>query len=98
MPLGTGRTMSMDTTPEPLKVLERFRNRSLERRPRPGEVCELCGEPIPDEHAHLVDLTARGLLCACRPCHLLFSSRDSHGGRYLAVPDRYLSFPEFSLS
>lgn len=91
-----------DLTPgvarKPLEVLERIRDRSLARRPRPGEVCELCGEPLPDEHDHLVDLKARNLLCSCRPCHLLFTPEGARGGHYLAVPDRYLSFPDFALS
>ena len=83
---------------EPLKVLERIRDRSVARRPRPGEVCELCGEPIPDEHGHLVDLKARNLLCSCRPCYLLFQAKGSGGNHYQAVPDRYLYFKDFSLS
>jgi hypothetical protein len=65
---------------------------------RAGEHCELCTEPIPDEHRHLVDLAARNLLCACRGCYLLFLSEGAGGGHYRAVPDRYLTFPEFRLS
>jgi hypothetical protein len=83
---------------EPLKVLERIRDRSVARRPRPGEVCELCGEAISDEHSHLVDLKARNLLCSCRPCYLLFTPDGAGGKHYLAVPDRYLTFPNFDLS
>jgi hypothetical protein len=40
--------------------------------PTPGEACELCGESVPDDHRHVVDLERRGLLCACRGCALLF--------------------------
>lgn len=90
---------SVSNTPrEPLKVLERIRDRSVARRPRPGEVCELCGEPIPDEHGHLVDLKIRNLMCACRPCYLLFTPDGAGGKHYLAVPDRYIFFEDFSLS
>ncbi|HEX3538893.1 MAG TPA: DUF5947 family protein [Acidimicrobiales bacterium] len=83
---------------EPLKVLERIRERTVARRPRPGEVCELCGEPIPDEHGHLADLKSRNLLCACRPCYLLFQAKGAGGSHYQAVPDRFLYFEDFSLS
>ncbi len=96
---GTGGAGTVTEMPrEPLKVLERIRDRSVARRPRPGEVCELCGEAIPDEHNHLVDLKARNLMCSCRPCYLLFTPDGAGGKHYLAVPDRYLMFPNFDLS
>ena len=61
-------------------------------------MCELCGEPIPDEHNHLVDLKARNLMCSCRPCYMLFTPEGAGGKHFRAVPDRYLMFPDFSLS
>jgi hypothetical protein len=83
---------------EPLSVLQRIKD----IQPRPvvpaGERCELCTEPISDEHGHLVDLEARTLMCACRGCYLLFSSEGAGGGHFTAVPDRYLAFPDFELS
>ena len=70
--------------------------------PRPaaetGERCELCAEAIPQEHPHLVDVQARGMLCACRPCWLLFTPRGAGAGRYRPVPDRYLHDPSLRLS
>jgi hypothetical protein len=48
----------------------------------------LCGVPIPPEHRHLVNLETRGLLCACRPCGLLFTQAGA--GKYRAVPERYV--------
>ncbi|MFG2763698.1 DUF5947 family protein [Streptomyces rubiginosohelvolus] len=68
------------------------------RRPPPsGERCELCGEPLPDEHRHLVDTTRRSLKCSCPPCHLLFTRPGAGQGRFRAVPDRYLTDPGFAL-
>jgi hypothetical protein len=61
-----------------------------------GERCEMCAEPIGDEHSHVVDLESRALMCTCRSCYLLFTA-ESAALRYRAVPDRYLSFPEFRL-
>jgi len=34
-------------------------------------------------------VAARRLLCACRPCYLLFTTEGAAGGRYRAVPERY---------
>lgn len=83
---------------DPLAVLQRIR----QQKPRPvvlaGERCEICMEPISDEHGHLVDLEARNLLCACRGCYILFTSEGAGGGHYRAVPDRYLSLSDFGLS
>ena len=51
---------------------------------------------ISDEHQHVVNVEGRQLMCVCRGCYLLFT--DTHAElRYRAVPDRYLSFPEFAL-
>ena len=76
-------------------VLARIRaNRSA---PQPaGERCEMCSEQIGDEHSHVVNVEGRQLMCVCRGCYLLFT--DSTAAlRFRAVPDRYLSFPEFAL-
>ena len=32
-------------------------------------------------------------MCACRPCYLLFMPGGAGGGRYRAVPDRYVALP-----
>ena len=60
--------------------------------PPAGERCEMCGEPIPEEHQHVVDLESHAMMCTCRPCYLLFTDATAHL-RYRSVPDRYLSFP-----
>lgn len=76
----------------PLATLRRIRS----TRPvvRAGERCEMCAQPIRDEHQHVVGLESRTLMCTCRGCYLLFS--DQHATlRYRAVPDRYFSFPDF---
>ena len=64
----------------------------LKPRPRAAaeERCELCGVPIPPEHRHLVNLETRSLVCACRPCGLLFTQRGAAAGKYRTVPERYL--------
>jgi hypothetical protein len=61
------------------------------------EQCELCSEPIPPEHRHLLDLHDRKLLCACRPCSILFDSRAAGGGHYRLIPDRSRYLADFEL-
>lgn len=58
---------------------------------RPGERCDVCGAPLSDEHVHVVDLRSRRLLCACEICRNL-------GGRYRAVPSRYVHVPSMQVS
>ncbi|MGW2371104.1 MULTISPECIES: DUF5947 family protein [Kitasatospora] len=64
--------------------------------PRP-EQCGLCGHDLPAGHRHLVDVEERALACTCTACGLLFRQPGAAGGRYRAVPDRYLSDPDGEL-
>ena len=66
-------------------------------RPRPGERCDLCGEPVPDEHSHVADLRSRSILCGCRACYLLFTHGGAGGGHLRAIPDHYEQVTDFSL-
>ena len=74
---------------------QRIRGSRAAAAPRPGERCELCAEPIADEHGHLVDLEqpqpacapAAAATCSSRPT-------GAGGGHFRAVPDRYLAFPD----
>ena len=79
----------------PFEVLNRIRsNRQVPESA--GERCEMCSEPIQDEHQHVVNVAGRQLMCVCRACYLLFTDNDAEL-RYRAVPDRYLAFPDFAL-
>lgn len=66
----------------------------------PAERCELCAAEVTAEHPHLVDVDARALMCACRPCALLFADRPRSvaGASYRTVPDRWLADPDFALA
>ncbi len=86
----------MSTAGNPLDVLQRIR--AAPPRPRPGERCEMCNESISDEHEHVVNTEGRNLMCTCRGCWMLFTSDGAAGGRYRAVPDRYLQLEEFTVS
>lgn len=72
-------------------------------RPRPPqevtaeERCDLCGEPVPPEHRHLIDLQSRELRCACRACVVLFDRREAGGSHYRLLPERLLRIEGFRL-
>ncbi len=79
----------------PYDVLARITS----NRPAPaqaGQRCEMCAEPITDEHQHVVNVAGRQLMCVCRGCYLLFTDSQAEL-RYRAVPDRYLALPDFAL-
>jgi len=77
-------------------MLKRF-EASQRPRPKPGEVCELCGTPVPEEHGHVVNVDSRELMCVCRPCYLLFTREGAAQGKFRCVPDRFLYDPYFQL-
>src|SRR3712207_3362371 len=62
------------------------------------EHCDLCGELIPPEHRHLLEVSTREMMCACRPCSILFDSTAASEGRYRLIPDRRLSLEGFEMS
>ncbi|HWC36228.1 MAG TPA: DUF5947 family protein [Mycobacteriales bacterium] len=73
--------------------------RLLRERParRLGEQCEMCSEVITNEHAHVVDIAGRSIMCCCRACGLLFTDAGAANGRYRTVPDRWLHDPSLAL-
>jgi Family of unknown function (DUF5947) len=62
------------------------------------EVCELCGEPVPPEHRHVLSVSTREIMCACRACSILFDREAASEGRYRLIPDRYLFLEDFEMS
>ncbi|HET9143521.1 DUF5947 family protein [Actinophytocola sp.] len=62
------------------------------------ELCEMCGKEAGERHGHVADLEHRSIMCACRPCYLLFTRPSAAGGRFRAVPERYLHDPDRPLS
>ena len=65
---------------------------------RAGERCEMCAEPIADQHSHIVNIETRALQCSCRSCYLLFTSRAAAHGKQVAVPERFRCDPHFALA
>ncbi|OLT17017.1 hypothetical protein BJF79_18085 [Actinomadura sp. CNU-125] len=86
-----------------MTALERLVARAAARGADAVERCDLCAEPVPDDHggghAHVLDERGTGLLCACRACALLFerdaAGRDAEGrGHFRLVPGRRLRLPD----
>jgi hypothetical protein len=62
------------------------------------EHCDMCSEPIPPEHRHLLEVSTREMMCVCRPCSILFDREAASEGRYRLIPDRRLFLEDFEMS
>src|SRR5918998_5444787 len=62
------------------------------------ERCELCSEPIPPEHRHLLNVSTREIMCSCRPCSILFDKEAASEGKYRLIPHRRLLLEDFEMS
>jgi hypothetical protein len=93
-PVSAQPVSAQPSSGQPLSTLRRIA--TTRRAAYDGERCEMCNEPVGAQHQHVVDLETRALLCTCRGCYLLFSSKGTQQ-RHRAVPERYLSFPAFRL-
>jgi hypothetical protein len=83
-------------TADPFGVLRRVMQ--PRERPRPGEVCEMCGEPVTDAHSHVASISERRIMCTCRACYLLFTAQGAGARRLRAVPERVRRADAFSFS
>jgi hypothetical protein len=83
-------------TTDPFGVLRRVMQ--PRERPRPGEACEMCGEPVAEAHSHVASVSERRLLCTCRACYLLFTAEGAGARRLRAVPDRVVRVTDFDFS
>jgi hypothetical protein len=70
--------------------------RQFARKQRPAERCELCSDALAQEHAHLIELAGRRLLCACDACALLFDNRAN--GKYKRVSRRVQLLESFHIT
>lgn len=61
------------------------------------EHCDLCAEPLPDTHRHLLDVSAGSISCACQACGILFDHQAAGGGHYRLVRTRPRRLDGFEL-
>ncbi len=78
--------------------LGRLAQRSRVERVEQQEQCELCGQPIPGDHRHLLDLSNREVMCTCQACRILFDRSAAGGGHYRLIPERRLHLAGFELA
>lgn len=83
--------------------LRRFAQEESEKAAREAaeaaqEHCDLCNDPIPSEHRHLLEVSTREMMCVCRPCSILFHSEAASEGRYRILPDRCLFLEDFEMT
>lgn len=81
----------------PVGALRQFA-RKREPARSPVEHCELCSDTLAAEHRHLLDLSSRAVLCACDACSVLFGDEGAGGGKYRAIPRRYLALTDFQMT
>ena len=82
-------------TPSSFAALQELINRKAASAP--GEKCDYCAVSLGPQHSHLIDLRERRILCACRPCYIVFEPEGAAQGRYKAVPTRYLEIRDFDV-
>jgi hypothetical protein len=70
--------------------------RQFARSKRPQERCELCSAGIASQHPHLVEISARQIVCACEACATLFDGMT--GGKYKRVSRRAQFLANFQMT
>src|SRR5580658_10380694 len=70
--------------------------RSLTRKPRTNEHCDMCGAGLMGQHQHLVDPASRRLACSCDACAVLFL--QSGETKYKRVPRRIRFLRNFQMT
>jgi hypothetical protein len=69
----------------------------MQKKPPAGERCDYCSTPLSAQHSHLIELAERRILCACRPCYIVFEPEGAAQGKYRAIPDRFREIAAFSI-
>src|SRR4051794_11855407 len=82
---------SLTAVQPPLSALRQFvRPRTKQER------CELCGNPLPTTHQHLIELANHRMVCSCDACAILFSDKNTK--KFRRIPRRIQPLPDFQLT
>ncbi|WP_019819111.1 DUF5947 family protein [Saccharomonospora saliphila] len=76
---------------------ERDREAGTPARTGSTQACELCAEPLPAEHRHLLEVTDQRIRCSCQACGVLFDRKAAAGGRYRSVPRTRRRLPDLRI-
>ncbi|MCH6159397.1 DUF5947 family protein [Streptomyces marispadix] len=104
-PLGATEVEATELGGGPGGGLRALLRRPAAERPAPGEAaerdtaerCDLCAEPLPEGHRHMLDVQRGAVLCACGPCGLLFPQSTAGGRHYKPLPERRLPLPDLRM-
>lgn len=86
------------STRKPFSTLQRFTQGAVEAVQAAQERCDLCSDPIPREHRHLLEVSTREMKCICHACSILFNKDEASEGRYRLIPNRRLYLEDFQMS
>lgn len=75
--------------------LRQLARHDLPDPPPQAERCDLCGEPLPEGHRHLLDTGSREVLCACQACGILFDRKAAGNGHYRLIRHLRRPLPDF---
>jgi hypothetical protein len=67
-------------------------------RTQKRERCDLCGEALPTEHRHLLDIATRQVACACRGCVILFATPAAGAGVRRLIPEQAKILADFHIT
>lgn len=84
---GTGRAALVNE-------LRRLQMRQTAPQGAVRERCDICGQDVPSDHRHVLDLTDRRIMCTCETCLV----RMADNARYRPVGQRVVSLDDFELS
>lgn len=90
--------MGEQNSNRPFSTLRRFAQPAAQAAEAMREQCDLCSEPIPQEHRHLLEVNTREIRCVCYACSVLFDREAASLGKYRLVPNRYFHLEDFHLS
>src|SRR5205814_7270200 len=90
--------MAQPDSRESFPVLQRFIRQAAQAAEAARERCDLCGETIPPQHRHLLEVASREVRCACRACSILFDREIASLGKYRLIPERCLYLASFRMS
>jgi hypothetical protein len=78
--------------------LRRLARRATEASLAAAERCDLCSEPVPERHRHLLESGTRQVACVCQACSLLFARPAASIGKYRLIPDRRVYLADLAMT